>query len=217
MTIDGAVRIPQGFADLREFREWARSTDYPDRGDFCWLDGELWADLSMEDAYTHNKVKTEITNKLDSLAKESGLGDVYSDGMRLSHPGANLSCEPDAMYISFAAMASGAVREVAGAEAGVIEFEGSPDMVLEIVSESSEPKDTVRLLRQYFVAGVQEYWIIDARGEGLRFEIMRRGPKGFVKTRARGGLARSQVFGRSFRLMRGDNPLGRPTYTLAVS
>src|SRR3982750_2296472 len=98
LIIDGTVRIPPEVIDLESFRRWARSDDYPDRGDFCWLGGEIWVDLSMENANTHNKVKTEFTGKLDALVKSAGTGDVYSDRMRLSNPSARLSCEPDVMF-----------------------------------------------------------------------------------------------------------------------
>ena len=60
-----------------------------------------------------------------------------------------------------------------------VELKGTPDLVVEIVSDDSFAKDTRRLPRPYFRAGIPEFWLIDARGERLRFEIHRRGKKGF--------------------------------------
>src|SRR5256885_8764701 len=50
-------------------------------------------------------------------------------------------------------------------EEGYLELEGTPDMVLEVVSESSVQKDTKRLRQLYWQAGIREYWLVDARRE----------------------------------------------------
>ena len=42
-------------------------------------------------------------------------------------------------------------------------FQGSPDLIIEIVSTSSVIEDRVQKLTQYEQAGVREYWIIDPR------------------------------------------------------
>ena len=58
----------------------------------------------MEQPYTHNRVKTKFTTALDTLVDAIGLGDVFADGMLLSNAAANLSTQPDAMFVSFEAM-----------------------------------------------------------------------------------------------------------------
>jgi len=52
-----------------------------------------------------------------------------------------------------------------------LELEGTPDMVLEVVSASSVVKDTETLLQLYWQAGIPEYWLVDARGEALEFTV----------------------------------------------
>ena len=42
---------------------------------------------------------------------------------------------------------------------------GSPDLVVEILSPSTEWKDKIRKLRKYANAGVKEYWIVDPTKE----------------------------------------------------
>jgi Uma2 family endonuclease len=76
------------------------------------------------------------------------------------------------------------------------------------VSDSSTRKDAVTLKAAYFRAGVLEYWLIDARGETLSFEIFTRGADGYV------AATRSEVFDRSFRLERTKNRAGRWDYRL---
>jgi Uma2 family endonuclease len=95
-------------------------------------------------------------------------------------------------------------------------MEGSPGMVLEIVSAASVRKDTVLLRQAYFEAGIREYWLVDARREPIRFDILRRSTKGYTATRKRDGWLSSVVFGQSFQFTQRRNAVGHPEYTLAV-
>jgi Uma2 family endonuclease len=213
---EGDVRIPMSVVDLESFRWWASSDAFPERGRFCYLDDELWVDLTMEDLFTHNQVKEEFAIVLGGMVKAAQVGWYFPDGARISHPAANLSSEPDGLFVSADAVQANRVRFIESAEGNVIELEGSPEMTLEVVSDSSVAKDTVRLRRQYWRAGVLEYWLVDARRDPLRFDLLHRGRRGFVATRPRGGWLHSAVFGRSFRLTRQPGVLGRPQCTLAV-
>jgi Uma2 family endonuclease len=217
IIFDGNLRIPPGIKDLASFRDWTYSKDYPNRGDIAWLGGVLWVDLSMEQAYTHNQIKAEITYILSGIVRKDKLGYVFPDGMRFSHPAADLSCEPDMMFVTYETFQNDSIREIPSADGPAIELEGTPDMVLEVVSDSSIGKDTNRLMSFYFEAGIKEYWLVDVRGEGVEFEIFKRGSKGFVATRRQAGKIRSAVFGNSFQLTRGVDPLGMPQFTLTAS
>jgi Uma2 family endonuclease len=68
----------------------------------------------------------------------------------------------------------------------------------------------------YWRAGIPEYWLVDARGDRLYFEIYRLTPEGYVATRRQSSWARSRVFGKSFRLTRRKDELGNPEFTLSV-
>jgi Uma2 family endonuclease len=210
------MRIPARFDDLDSFRRWCRSDEYPEHGDVFWLAGTLWVSADMEQAYTHNLIKMAIGAALTVLAQELKSGHVFGDRMRLSNPAADLSCEPDLMFVSFEALAAGRVRQIPASTGGVIEFEGSPEMVLEVTSDSSETKDE-ELRDLYFAAGVTEYWVVDARGHEVRFDILRRGPRGFVATPRRNGRLRSAVFGRTFRMETEVDPFRNRTFRLDVS
>jgi Uma2 family endonuclease len=95
------------------------------------------------------------------------------------------------------------------------EIEGPPNLVVEVVSDSSVAKDTKRLPKAYFDAGVPEYWLVDARRENLVFRIHRRGPSGFVARRPdREGYQRSSALGRRFRLDRRRDSRGHWQYDL---
>jgi Uma2 family endonuclease len=207
------VRIPGWVRDLTSFRRWAKSDDFPERGWYAHLNGELWVDPSME-RLAHNQIKAEIGLVLGALVKRSGTGRFVGDRMLLTNTEADLSTEPDAMFLSYDALRAGRVRLAEGEDS--LEVEGSPDVVVEVVSPTSRHKDTVVLRELYWRAGVREYWLADPRRQDLVFDILKHGSKGFTTVRKQGGWARSAVFGKSFRLSRTTDPVGLAAYTLAV-
>jgi hypothetical protein len=216
VVIDEEVYVPGWVADLESFHRWAESEECPERVRLSFLGGALWIDRTMEQAYSHNGVKTEVAYVLYGLVRETGVGRYFGDGMALSHAPAHLSTTPDGMFISTDAFLSGRVRRVPGRETGVIRFAGSPEMVLEVVSASSEGKDFDALPGAYHRAGVSEFWRIDARGAEPVFEILRWEAAGYVLARLPDGWCASAVFGRAFRLTARPDPLGDPLFILEM-
>lgn len=210
------VYIPATVVDIESFRRWADTEEFPEKGNIWWLRGEVWADMSKEQIFTHVLLKGELFRVLANMVKEHRLGMVLTDGAFLSNVPADISGKPDAMFLSAGTVDSGRVRFVEGAESGYVELEGSPDMVLEVVSDSSVDKDTVVLLDAYGKAGIPEYWLVDARGDQVRFDIYRNGPKGYRRSAKKHGWMASPVFGKSFRLTVKADKAGRPDYTLEV-
>jgi Uma2 family endonuclease len=216
LTEAGQVQIPAEVVDLESFRRWARSDEFPEHGRFSYLAGNLWVDLSMEQLFSHNRIKTQFTIVLGGLVEGGGLGYFFSDGVLFSNLDADLSTEPDAAFASYEAVQDLRVRFIEGKKKGYVEVVGSPEMVLEVVSDTSLQKDT-RILRElYWTAEIAEYWLVDVRGEAVRFDILRRGKRGYTATRAQAGWLHSGVFGRSFRFTQQADPLGHPRYTLEV-
>jgi Uma2 family endonuclease len=216
VLINERIQVPGRVTDFDTFRTWSRSAEYPDRGQVFWLGGTLWINDDMEDLPTHNALKTEIARVLATLVKELRLGVLCTDGMRLVHGGTDLSVEPDVLFLSSDAVTGGRVVLARNDKDRILEVEGPADMVLEVVSDSSVRKDN-DLRRLYFEAGIREYWLVDARSEDLRFDILRRSSRGFVTTPRRAGRIRSAVFGRSFQLLPDPEALIQPAFTLDVS
>ncbi len=217
IRLNGRSTIPPWVGDLNSFREWARSDDFPKEGRFAFLNGTLCADLTTEQLFTHNRVKTRITSVLDQLIADADLGYFFSDRALLSHTASGLSTEPDAFFVSYDSVEAGAARWIEGVSEGHVEVEGSADLTIEVVSTGSVEKDTIVLPQLYFASGVQEYWLIDARGARPTFEMFRRGRRAFIGVRKQAaGWLRSSVLGRSFRLSRSTDRLKRPSYSLAV-
>ena len=210
------ITIPVWVTDIDAFRRWFDSEELPEKFRAWFLDGEVWVDMSKEQVFTHVDVKGAIFAVLWVLAHAARTGRVYQDGLLLTHRAAGLSGNPDAVYVSHAAVADGRVKQIPGAEVGFVELEGTPDMVLEVVSDSSEKKDNQVLREAYWEAGIPEYWLVDARGEEVEFDLLLHGPKGYKAARKVGGWVKSTVFGKSFKLNRDTDPNGNPEFTLEV-
>jgi Uma2 family endonuclease len=209
------VSVPEWVTDLDSFRRWADREDFPETGRICYFNGEVWVDMSKEQIFTHVDVKTEVVGVLRPLVKTTQIGRLLGDGVFLSNVDADFAVVPDGVFVSHAALQD-RVRLLEGKKGGYVEMEGAPDMVLEVVSDSSVRKDTQQLRQSYWTAGIREYWLIDARKEPLAFDILRHTPKGYRTTPKKDGWIKSSVFGKSFRLMCQASEYGDPEYTLDV-
>lgn len=210
------VSIPSWVTDLDAFRRWAESDDFPETGRICYLMGEVWVDMSKEQVFSHVHVKTEYTVVLGGLVKAERRGLYLTDGLLLNNVLADISVKPDGTFLSNEALQTGRVRLVEGADTGYVEVDGTPDMVLEVVSDSSVHKDTEVLRKGYWEAGISEYWLVDARSDAVSFEILKHGVRGYAATRKQGGWIKSSVFGKSFCLVHATNDLGHPEFTLMM-
>jgi Uma2 family endonuclease len=214
-----SVHIPRrATRDLAGFRAWAVSRRFPENGRIDFLAGDLEVDMSPEDLHKHGVVKSEISTILHLMVAHSGLGEVYIDRARVSSPRADLSVEPDVVVVFWETLDSGRLRYVPAASGEpdcYIEMEGAPDVVVEVVSNSSERKDRVRLPPLYAAAGIPELWLVDVRKNTVRFEIQSLGPDGYEPVKPdSGGWRSSPRLGRRFRLVRKEVHPGRWIYRL---
>jgi Uma2 family endonuclease len=212
------VRIPTSALTLAGFRAWATSDAFPDNLRAAFLGEEIFLDMSNEDLDTHAFVKGEIARVVGTLNRELRLGVFMPDGVLVSNEAASVSNNPDASFFSHASLQTGRVRLVPrqGHQARYREVEGTPDWVLEVLSDGSVQKDTRQLREAYHRAGIPEYWLVDARGEAIAFQILYRRKRGYVAAPVRDGWQASRVFGRSFRMRRRRDESGLWEYTLEV-
>jgi Uma2 family endonuclease len=198
------IEVPLTVRSLAEFRRWALSDEFPESGRIEFIEGRIEVNMAPEDFFCHGGVKTEIARVLSHRVKRLQLGYLRIDRTRISSSEAGLSVEPDIVFLSYDAMQSGRVRlipKTGGGRGRYVEVEGAPDLVVEIISDSSAIKDTRRLPTVYFRAGVREFWLADARGEAPVFVIHRPGPNGFEPVAADAdGFQSSAVLGSSYRL-----------------
>jgi Uma2 family endonuclease len=197
ILIDELIRIPWWVRDIDSFRRWAFSDDFPEHGQFAFLAGKLWVDLSMETNF-HSQIKTVITIVVGSIVLNEALGFFYADKMLLTHRAIGLAREPDAMFVSNARLEKGLAVLQEGDQS--MELSGAADMALEVVSKSSVKKDRIDLMELYAKAGIAEYWLVDSTVETPELVIMRLVAGKYVTARKRDGWVKSHVFARSFRL-----------------
>jgi Uma2 family endonuclease len=212
------IRVPVTSLRHSGFRAWVKSSEFPEGARATFASGHVFVEMSPEATESHNKVKSAITADLVQLLRTERLGEGYGDGILLTHVGASLSTEPDFVFASWEAFESGRLRliEKTHRSGDFIELQGTPDLIVEIVSDSSEKKDLVTLRDRYHAAGVAEYWIVDARGDAVLFQVLSRTDEGYVAAADAVQPQRSRVLGRTFRIERRRNRAGRWDYRLAA-
>jgi Uma2 family endonuclease len=210
------VQVPRAAFEHEGFRRWALSDEFPPGLRATFVEGEILLEMSPEELETHNKVKLAISVEVMRFVQARDLGEVYPDGMLISSSASGLSCEPDLSFVSWRSFERGRVRLVRKAHRKdrYVEVEGGPDLVVEIVSDSSVRKDRDILRSAYQRAGVTEYWLVDARPDPLRFEILLNDGRDFVPSAGLNEPQRSSVLGSAWVLSRAPNRVGRFSYEL---
>jgi len=204
-TFDVPVVVPLAVQSFEEFRAWTLSDDFPERGRIDYVNGRIDVDMSPERFIAHSKLKLAFIRAIHDRVDIDDLGHIVADQSRVVHPIVELSAEPEFAFISFDAVTSGRVKltESKRDPDDYVEIVGAPELVGEIVSDSSVKKDTQDLFAAYYEAGVEEYWLADARRNRLEFTLYKRGDSSFEATTTDGdGFQRSEVLNRCYRLTR---------------
>ena len=125
----------------------------PDDGNrYELIDGELFVTASP--FKVHQRAVQRLFRKLDHHVDGHDLGDVYFApfDVYLTIPGATheTRVQPDILFVSKAR------------EHIVMDWvRGAPDLVVEVLSESTARADLFHKRDAYRAAGVPEYWIVD--------------------------------------------------------
>lgn len=221
VIFEEGLRVPAEAHVLDRFRSWAFSPDFPESGRIDFLGGDVEVDTSPEDLHTHGRVKSAISRFLEEVVGDLDRGEVFIDSSRVSSREGDLSVEPDVVVVLWESLEAGRVRYVpaaGGKEGRFREIEGAPDLVVEIVSDSSVGKDTRRLPARYAAAGVPELWLVDARGDEVLFTVqaLESGAYRRVAADPEGRVA-SRVAGLRLRLTRERTRLGTWRYNVETT
>ena len=114
---------------------------------------------------SHERIVAALITILGQWSWETGAGQVLASGYKLridDHRGVM----PDVQFYRQENLPRG---QEDGLE------EGRPDLVIEVVSPTSRPKDSVRKLHDYAAIGVPEYWLIDPEARTLNQLVLRQG------------------------------------------
>jgi Uma2 family endonuclease len=219
IVIGGRVRVPASALTLNGFRRWVHSRRFPRHRRASFANGEVFLEMSPEDFRSHNSPKRDIAGFLWTFLREHPIGQLIVDGMLFVNEAADVSTEPDISFCLWESFEQGRVQlcELKKGSQRYVELHGSPDLVIEIISNSSVDKDSVTLRDAYHRAGIHEYWIVDARGPSLAFEVLHRQPHGYVSaTSDEQGLRHSNVLARGVALWRHADRIGGWQYTLQI-
>ncbi|MGH9395741.1 MAG: Uma2 family endonuclease [Terriglobia bacterium] len=131
------------------------------------IDGELF--VSPSPATAHQNVVANLLYHLMDFVRKHALGKVYTAPLDVVFSQFDV-VEPDLLYISKS-------RSSILTRANV---QGAPDLIVEVVSESTGKIDRTTKLKLYARFGVKEYWIIDPLA--LTAEVFRAQPEGLELT-----------------------------------
>lgn len=213
--IEFMIDVPAPASTLEGFTEWTYSDSFPKQGRITFIDGRLLIDMSPERYESHLKIKEVVSRVLGGIVAAESLGEFYPDGARVKHTLTAISNEPDAMFATWDTLKSGRLSLPPGRDPELyVELIGTPDWICEVVSDSSEEKDTQLLRAKYFAVGIPEYWLIDARGPAIDFQVLVPGANGYQPAKLDQAWQWSPTFSRWFELTREENELGRWTYEL---
>jgi Uma2 family endonuclease len=114
----------------------------------------------------HQKVSFNLTVAMGSFVKQRGLGLVLAAPSDVILSDENV-VQPDLLFVS--TKRASIVTED--------NIRGAPDLVVEIISETTRKKDEVTKRKLYERFGVQEYWVVDPELETVK--IFRRTQQGY--------------------------------------
>jgi Uma2 family endonuclease len=213
VTADGKLSIPNWVVDHKSFLRWIRSGAVSEDVRVGYVRDAVWVYSMPERLFAHTKIKTLVSGVLDRLVRKNHLGVYFGDGALFTSETEHFSCVPDGIFVSRATIDAGRVW-LSGSKRSAEETElvGCPDLTIEVVSRSSVWKDTDWYMTWYWNAGIEEYWLIDARKASIDFTIHRRDAKGYHPVRKVGGWTKSPVLGYSFRFVTGEKIMGKQDY-----
>ena len=138
------------------------------------IDGELI--LAPSPVTQHHRISRNLRRALDEFVEPQSLGELFYAPMDVVLSDHDVF-QPDILFISNNRLHIIGDRNI----------QGAPDLVIEILSPSTETRDRDIKLEQYLRFGVREYWLIDpqerfSKPGDTEFETVRVYPEGTTAT-----------------------------------
>lgn len=141
---------------LTEAWSYEKYLELPDDGNrYELIEGELFVTPAPGSGHQH--VSSEIEWHLHQFVRARALGVVYHAPYEVHLPDQRRVVQPDILFI----------RSENAPTAEDPYFAGVPDLVVEIISPSSDRLDRYVKFGLYEGAGVPEYWIVDPRSRSV--------------------------------------------------
>jgi Uma2 family endonuclease len=142
------------------------------------IEGELF--VSATPNLFHQRVSTNVTDRLGPYVRSRGLGVVFYAPTEVRLAG-DSAVQPDIIFISRERMHILKARNI----------EGAPDLVIEILSLSNRRVDLTRKKAVYDGLGVSDYWVVDP--ESFAVSIFALVDGRYVSLPIEAGIARSRI------------------------
>lgn len=145
------------------------------------FDGECF--MTAMPSTKHQRVATELGVFLHAYVNRHGLGTVFSSAVDV-YLSETTVLQPDLSFLPNERLHIDDEKKLNGA----------PDLVVEILSETTEERDRTFKFREYARGGAKEYWMLDP--EEKKVEVYQNSEKGFqpVKTFASPDVLNSPLF-----------------------
>jgi len=134
----------------------------PDRNRYEIIDGELI--VTAAPIPLHQKILLKLAARLLDHAEKHQLGEVYVAPLDIVFSRSTV-LEPDLLFISRDRL------HIIGEKY----LTGPPDLVVEVLSESTARLDRETKAKQYARYGVPEFWLIDPEGRTVEMFRLREG------------------------------------------
>ena len=146
------------------------------------LDGDLM--MVPAPNLRHQRVQRNLGQKLNQFIQERDLGELFYAPCDVFLSNTDV-VQPDLLFVS---------REREHLLSDGEKVRGAPDLVIEILSPSTETKDRGLKRDLYGRHGVTEYWLVDPIAETVSIHRQRGGVLAAVDTFGRGQTLRSLLF-----------------------
>lgn len=115
-----------------------------------WVDGEIVL-MNLPAEFAHQQIVLFLSRSMSEYVQVKQLGDVIVAPFLMRLPNRPSGREPDLMFVS-----ADRTERIKRAH-----LDGPADLVVEVISADSDERDRSEKFREYAVAGIQEYWLID--------------------------------------------------------
>jgi len=153
----------------------------PDRNRYEIVDGELI--VTPAPKTLHQRIVGNLHGHLWQYARQHGLGEVFVAPYDVVLSPYTV-LEPDVLFVS----------RVRGPQITEDNLIGPPDLVVEVLSETTRRMDREIKLKQYALHGVSEYWLVDPEVKTVEIFRLKGGEYGLAAHLSFGETLTSPLF-----------------------
>lgn len=161
------------------YEDWLRLPD--DGFRYEVLDGELY--MSPPPTISHQNAATLLAARMRTYADDHDLGLVLTSPVGVRLPDQEVPLQPDILFVSKER------SDIVGQDY----IEGTPDLIVEVLSPSNWLYDRGKKQEAYRQAGVREYWIVDYRAKTVEVLVLEESAYVLIDKFGEGDVARSAV------------------------